>query len=73
MARAFRLSVAIPVFNALLDAVVVVITLLCVCHSPYANCSYTYRRRASPADSASAVLFRGGSFFLGAIGDTSSR
>ena len=35
MARAFRLSVAIPVFNALLDAVVVVITLLCVRHSPY--------------------------------------
>jgi hypothetical protein len=37
MARAFRLSVAIPVFNALLDAVVVVITLLCVCHSPCAK------------------------------------
>jgi hypothetical protein len=37
MARAFRLSVAIPVFNALLDAVVVVTRLLCVCHSPYAK------------------------------------
>jgi hypothetical protein len=37
MARTFRLSVAIPVFNALLDTVVVVISLLCVCHSPYAK------------------------------------
>jgi hypothetical protein len=35
MARAFRLSVAIPVCNALLDAVVVVITLPCVRHAPY--------------------------------------
>ena len=35
MARAFRLSVAIPVFNALLDAAVVVIALLCGRHSPY--------------------------------------
>jgi hypothetical protein len=37
MARAFWLSVAIPVFNALLDAVVVVITLRCVCLSPFAK------------------------------------
>jgi hypothetical protein len=37
MARACRLSVAIPVFNALLDAVVAVIALLCVCNSPYAK------------------------------------
>jgi hypothetical protein len=37
MARAFRLSLAIPVFNALLDAVVVLITLPGVCHSPYAK------------------------------------